>query len=210
MATCPNMLTRRFRLMRVIDALRERLSKDPDNQPTWLHVVSDTIPPVLAILDYWKKITKSTRKMLAAHECIDPVEDPGSFGYNPSAIPRANADYQKVLNQNLEDERETFKKMLLNMTEAQLEKMPLPALPANITLSVKRVFVEENVDFLADEFMRMFGGERVPRYEQRWYRSVKAFFPITELRARHSCFAETFTSAADWKKFTPAVAHEVR
>ena len=133
--------------MRVIDALRERLSKDPDNQPTWLHVISDTIPPVLAILDYWKKTTKSTRKMLAAHECIDPVEDPSSFGYNPSAIPGANADYQKVLNQNMEAERETFKKMLFNMTEAQLEKMPLPALPANIPLSVKRAFVEENVDF---------------------------------------------------------------
>ncbi|PIL28785.1 hypothetical protein GSI_08829 [Ganoderma sinense ZZ0214-1] len=198
------------RLMGVIDDLRERLSKDPDNQPAWLHVVSDTIPAVVAILDYWRSTTKSTRKMLEAHKCINPAEDPTSFGYNASSIPGANADFQKVINQKMDAEREMFKMMLLNMPEAQLAQMLLPPLPADAPISEKRVFVQDNIDTLGDEFMRMFGGGKVPRYEQSWYRIMKAFFPPMELRVRHPCFADTFTQASSWGEFTPAVERQVK
>ena len=196
--------------MGVIDNLRERLSKDSDNQPAWLHVVSDTIPAIVAILDYWKNTTKSTQKMLAAHECVNPSEDPSSFGYDVSSIPGANADFQKVLNQNMNAEREMFRKTLLNMSEPQLAKMPLPPLPPTASLSAKRAFVQENIDTLVDGFMRMCGGGKVPMYEQGWYRRVKAFFPPTELRERHPGFEETFSRASGWDKFTPAVEHQVR
>ena len=196
--------------MGVIDNLRERLSKDSDNQPAWLHVVSDTIPAVVAILDYWKNTTKSTQKMLAAHECVNPSEDPTSFGYDVSSIPGANSDFQKVLNENMNAEREMFRKTLLNKSEPQLAKMPLPPLPPTASLSAKRAFVQENIDTLVDGFMRMCGGGKVPMYEQGWYRRVKAFFPPTELRERHPGFEETFSRASGWDKFTPAVEHQVR
>ena len=196
--------------MGVLDELRERLSKNPDNQPAWLHVVSDTIPAVVAILDYWRSTTKSVRKMLEAHECINPAEDPTSFGYDVSSIPGANADFQKVVNQNMNAERDMFRKTLLNMSEPQLDKMMLPLLPPNASMSAKRAFVQENIDMLVDGFMRVCGGGKVPMYEQVWYRSVKAFFPPKELRDRHPCFEDTFTQASNWDKFTPAVERQVR
>ncbi len=194
-----------LRLMGVINDLRERLSNYPDSQPGWLHVVSDTIPAVVGILDYWKKTTKSTRKMLASHECINPAEDPSSFGYDASSIPGANPDFQKVINA----EREMFKKTLLNMSEPQLAKLPLPPSLASASVSAKRAFVQENVDIMVDEFMRMFGGEKIPMYEEGWYRTVKAFFPPKELQQRHPGFDEAFTRAASVDKFTPAVERQV-
>ncbi|TBU53623.1 hypothetical protein BD310DRAFT_887493 [Dichomitus squalens] len=195
------------RLMAVIDTLRTRLTEHPPGQLAWLHVVSDTIPAVVAILDFWAKTTKSTRKMLAAHECLNPSEDPSMF--DVSSIPGANPDFQKVINQNISAEREMFKQVLLNMPEEQLLKLPLPGAPEQGSLSAKRAFVREFADELADDFMKSFGGGRIPMYEESWYRIMKVFLPPPALCNRHPGFDESFSKDRKLEPIPPALERKI-
>ena len=55
------------RLRALFNDLTQRLSCDPPDLPSWLHVLPETIPTVLHILDFWLKSNKSTRRTMSGH-----------------------------------------------------------------------------------------------------------------------------------------------
>ncbi|RPD61780.1 hypothetical protein L226DRAFT_506692 [Lentinus tigrinus ALCF2SS1-7] len=55
------------RLQTLFKDLKEQLTSPTPTLPPYLHVVSDTIPAILDVLDLWMTSSKSTRKMLESH-----------------------------------------------------------------------------------------------------------------------------------------------
>ncbi|KAI0724335.1 hypothetical protein C8T65DRAFT_733972 [Cerioporus squamosus] len=174
------------RLQGVITDLQKRFAATPPALPPWLHVVSDTIPEVTRILEYWTNTVKSTQKILAAYNHTGLMDRP-----DPSDVmssPGINPQLRQVLEAGRMAKRESIRNMILGMSDADLVRRGL--IPAAAPPAAARAFLEQGMDGIVDAMERMIAGNRIPASEEDWFRHTKVFFPPQELFKSHPAFVQ--------------------
>ncbi|TFK90199.1 hypothetical protein K466DRAFT_543778 [Polyporus arcularius HHB13444] len=174
------------KLQGVIKDLQKRLAATPPDLPPWLHVVADTIPAVTRILEYWTKTVKSTHEILAAYNHTGLMDRP-----DPSDVmssPGINPELKQALEAGRMAKRESIRNMILGMSDADLVRRGM--LPANASPAAARAFLERDMDGIVDAMERMMAGNRVPAFEEDWFRHTKVFLPPQELFKAHPAFVQ--------------------
>ncbi|TFK84364.1 hypothetical protein K466DRAFT_527460 [Polyporus arcularius HHB13444] len=173
------------RLQALFADLRRRLTSTPTDLPGPIHVVSDSIPAILRIIDYWSKAPKTVRKMLANHESMSLWDRSGMAG--PQSIPGVSAEFQRTIDDRVAAQREQIRNSILTMSDADLAKSKL--LPAGTSVRSGRAMIEQNIDLLVDEMQKLImPGAKTQTREATWYKMLKVFVPPKELLARHPSF----------------------
>ncbi|OCH87485.1 hypothetical protein OBBRIDRAFT_837319 [Obba rivulosa] len=163
------------RLQTAIQELRHSLSKSPQVFP-WLYVASESIPPILEILQQWTTMhtQKPVSGMLEAHKQLD---EGGFVGTELFAARQAQED--KEINEALD-----------NVTDEDLLK---PGWGAGSTAAEARQFFNEHrADYAAIMYEAANGvaHKKTMRLERPWYKRTKVFFPPPALQSRHPGFSE--------------------
>ena len=160
------------RLQALLKALQVQLTSQAPKLPPYVHVVSDTVPAILDVLDLWMNSSKSTHKMLESYR-------------NMGALPGVSFALQRSMAEQGAQRRDAIKQYLLNMPHSELAQLPIVA-PGE-PLSVARSKIRANLDSLAAVFEAMMGSNVYTR-EVEWYNDMKVFLPPEELRKRHGRF----------------------
>ncbi len=200
------MLTLPPRLQGVIKDLHKRLAATPPDLPPWLHVVADTIPAVTRILEYWQKTVKSTHEILAAYNHTGLMDRP-----DPSDVmssPGINPELKQALEANRMAKRESIRNMILGMSDADLVRRGL--MPANASPAAARAFLERDMDNIVDAMERMVAGNRVPAFEEDWFRHTKVFLPPQELFKFHPAFVQGRKEVKEAAQMSKAAENKVR
>lgn len=166
--------------------LLKRLASTPPALPPWLHVVADTIPAITNMLAFWMKTVKSTRTMLAAYNHTGLMDRPDPC--EVMSLPGINPQMRETLEAGRKAKRESIRKMLLGMSDADLVGRGL--MPPGAPPAAARAYLEQNVDDIVESMERMIAGNRVPAYEEDWFRHTKVFFPPEELFESHPAFVQ--------------------
>ncbi|KAI0719795.1 hypothetical protein C8T65DRAFT_603249 [Cerioporus squamosus] len=173
------------RLQALFRDLRTRLTSTPPDLPGPVYVVSDSIPAILRILDYWSRAPKTARKMLKNHESISMWDRAGMAG--PQSIPGVSAEFKRTIDDRMAAQREQIRSSILSMSDADLAKSKL--LPPGTSVRAGRATIEQNIDLLVDEMQKMImPGAKTQTREAAWYKMLKVYVPPKELLARHPSF----------------------
>ncbi|KAI0719798.1 hypothetical protein C8T65DRAFT_802334 [Cerioporus squamosus] len=193
------------RLQALLKDLKVQITSPNPNLPAYIHVVSDTIPAVLDVLDFWLTSSKSTRKMLQAHQNMDVFDRPDMP--SGSIMPGASPEFQKSLEATRAAKRQGIKMYLLNMSDAELAQTGLVASGESVTTARSniRANIEKFVDILEK---RTRGGNAYTR-EVNWYDITKVFLPPAESRGQHPGFNVAWTQVTGSGKITDSVKRKV-
>ena len=195
-----------FRLQGMMSDLKKRLSSTPPTLPHWLHVDSDTIPAVNRVLNFWTATVKSTHSMLALYNHTGLMDRP-----DPSevmSLPGINPQFRQTLEAGRIAKRESIRKMILSMSDADMIRRGL--LPPGAPAAAARAYLEQNVDDMVDSMERMIAGNRVPAFEEDWFRHTKVFFPPQELLKSHPAFVQGRKEVKEAAGMTQAAEDKVR
>ena len=148
------------RLQALLKDLQVQLMSPTPKLPSYVHVVSDTVPAILDVLDLWMSSSKSTHKMLESHR-------------NTGALPGVSFALQRSMAERGAKRRDAIKQYLLNMPPSELAQLPLVA-PGE-PRSVARSKIRANLDSLAAVFEAMMGSNVYTR-EVEWYNDMHRIF----------------------------------
>ena len=175
-----------FRLMAILENLRDSLSENPLRLPSWIFVPTNSIPPVLGAINYWIDTAKTTKtkKVLELHEFPDHSA-PTSLGAGMPGpmfpLPGSLAEYGDKLI------RELSASSLEGMTGQQLVQTGL--MPDYISPSQARQYFErhksELVEVMVERMKTTFPSANTD-IEIKWYTMTKTISVPRELAAKHS------------------------
>ena len=141
------------------------MTVSPPNLPSWLHVVSDTIPAVVKTLDFWINTQKSTARFLAVQETISPMDRAELSGFMLPFLPQSHSDFRRKVDENLAADREALKEVFLNLPAEELVKHKL--LPKGVNPDDARAILEENIDKFLDWCLKEAPPGKIPRLEEK-------------------------------------------
>lgn len=178
-------------MMATMEDLKIRLSEDPPRLPSWLHVVSDSIPAIYTALDYWLEAVhiKDIGGMLDAHEYLHPgVGDADRFRNTPGVSQKYKDDWQ-TKHQARKDEASAFLDSAMR-TDADVARSAFHKPGQSIRET--RNWIRDNKDtiiatMLGNQHTDSASGSLVR--ERSWYLDTSTFFPPAELlQKRHPAF----------------------
>ena len=181
--------TRLPRLRSVVQDIRKRLSTTPTTLPPYFHVVSDTIPVVLKNLDFWLSLNKSTRRMLADHQHMSPMERADAAQFR--LMPGANPDFKRKLEENIAAERNAFRQLFLNPTTEDLLKWGFIEEGEDPTRA--REYMREHVEEFVDAMQNATKHGKMLADEEHWYSTFKVFLPPEKLWRRHPGLSQAWS-----------------
>ena len=147
-------------LQALLEDLQVQLTSPAPKLPSYVYVVSDTVPAILDVLDLWMNSSKSTHKMLESYR-------------NMGALPGVSFALQRSMAEQGAQRRDAIKQYLLNMPHSELAQLPIVA-PGE-PLSVARSKIRANLDSLAAVFEAMMGSNVYTR-EVEWYNDMHRIF----------------------------------
>ncbi|RDB21926.1 hypothetical protein Hypma_010914 [Hypsizygus marmoreus] len=194
------------RLHDVMKEMKTRLSEDPPDLPSWIHVNPDAINPIIGVLNYWATVDNNftTSVMLDFHE-IEGSADVMDLLNNPNISP----SYRKTIQDSLARKREMAGTALDNYSPEELRDVGLAPLPPRPSKREKETYVKRREEVIDMMLKMMMGGAGTMSHEKDWYQKTKVFLPPRCLWSRHPGFSSS-TAGKDavgnhlinWKQIT--------
>lgn len=187
-------------LQRVIKDLKIRLSEQPPRMPSWLHVVSDSIPKIMDKLSYWDSFSRPVADALGKRNNSNPMWDDDEEGNSILGNSNGESPVDKAT------QRAFFSALLKKTPDEDL--IGAPFLPPGMMLEDVRKFVNKHHDVIVDLMFDRQEKAKNISLEGTWYKTARGFLPPQELLDRHPGFKK-FTQMHHAKRSTKDVRTEV-
>lgn len=192
--------------MKLVKSLRERLSSPSPTLPSWIHLVSESIPSIITSLDYWiancpNKTTGimlehfSDEKYRASRADIKQAAAAGVFPGYAAHNPLAERDLAARRSLDQQSDADIIK-LGLNLTNPDGSPPVVPTDPAG-----RAAFIEKTKERVVEMMGELEHGTLEAKIieEKTLYKKVRGFIPPKELWKRHTAMAGAWKLARAFK-----------
>jgi len=166
-----------------IEDIRDRLVSDPPDLPSWVYFDPNSLPPVIAALDYWLEVApkKTVKGMLEHHE----YQSPAALHDSVSAMSGLSQSFKEMTQNHRSRVEQQVQGVMDTMSDEALQAQGI--CPPGVPMSEARKMIKE---FMVEDFLSEHGlaGGDVLEEEIDWYKEMNCFYPPKELEERHPGF----------------------